>query len=576
LQLTRLRLSAAPEEVPLRALLDPRRFLRWVYMGRLSLATAILLAAFAVWNRDTTEKSDLLITSVAFAATVLWTLASFWYSEIYRGKLRPTFAYLQSIFDLLLVTASVHVTGGSMSQFAALYILVIASASLLLPPGGGLLIAALGNVLYFADAVWGSASPPTAAVWLQLGIFGIVALGSAFLGSKLQEAGKGEAVAELSQFRLQASDILFNIRSGVITVDAKGRLLYANPSAHQLLDLPLEAAAGEPILDRVRSRSAELAQALERAVSRRLRTTRGQGTVTIGEESFPIGLTTTYIEAADEDVDTRTATAIFQDISDEKRLETLRLRAERLEGVAELSASLAHEIRNPLAAVRSAVEQLARMPRAGDDEQTLSRLILRESDRLSRLLTEFLDFSRVRPTRSEPVDVGRIAVEATRLAGSHPDRSPEVRMECEVDPSAEAFVDGDDDLLHRAVFNLILNAVQVTPPGGMVRVEVKPAGAGQVLGSAMIESGPLAIMVSDTGPGIPASIRDRLFDPFFTTRPGGTGLGLAVVHRAIEAHRGYVLIDSGPVGTRFTIVLPRSEHRGSGRSASPALTEATT
>jgi two-component system, NtrC family, sensor histidine kinase PilS len=555
-----LRLSPAPEELPLRTILDPRSFLRWVYVGRVSLATALILAAFAVWNRETTEKSDLLITSVAFAATVVWTLGSFWYSEIFRGKLRPTFAYLQSMFDLLLVTASVHVTGGSTSQFAALYILVIASASLLLPPGGGLLIAALGNVLYFADAVWGSASPPTAAVWLQLGIFGIVALGSAYLGSKLQESGKGEMAAELTQFRLQASDILFNIRSGVVTIDADGRLLYANPTAYQLLELPLEADAGEQVLDRIGERSPELARALDRAVSVGLRTTRGQGTITTEAHRFPIGLTTTYIDGEHGDVRARIATAIFQDISDEKRLAALRLRAERLEGVAELSASLAHEIRNPLAAVRSAVEQLARMPQAGEDERTLSTLILRESDRLTRLLTEFLDFSRVRATRAEPVDLGRVATEAANLVASHPDRPPEVRVECMVDEAVDAFVDGDDDLLHRAVFNLILNAVQASPGDGGVRVEVSSASAEHVVTGTMVENGAVALRVSDSGPGIPPEARDRLFDPFFTTKPGGSGLGLAVVHRAIEAHQGYILVDSGDDGTRFTVVLPRS-HR---------------
>jgi two-component system, NtrC family, sensor histidine kinase PilS len=554
-----LRISPAPEELPLRAILEPRSFLRWVYVGRLSLATALLLAAFAVWNRDTTEKSDLFITSVAFAAAVVWTLGSFWYSDIYRGKLRPTFAYLQSSFDLMLVTASVHVTGGSTSQFAALYILVIASASLLLPPGGGLLIAALGNVLYFADVVWGSAAPPTAAVWLQLGIFGIVALGSAYIGSKLQESGKGEMAAELSQFRLQASDILFNIRSGVVTIDAEGRLLYANPTAHQLLGIDLEEEAGRPILEQIAGRSPELAQALERAVMRRVRTTRGQGTVTTAAHRFPIGLTTTYIDGAEGDAGARTATVIFQDISDEKRLEALRLRAERLEGVAELSASLAHEIKNPLAAVRSAVEQLARMPQAGDDERTLSRLILRESDRLSRLLTEFLDFARVRATRSERVNLGRVAEDATSLVATHPDREQEVVVECVLEDDAEPWVDGDDDLLHQAVFNLVLNAIQATPAGGRVVVDVRRATPENVVGGEMDEHGAIALSVSDTGSGIPPHVRDRLFDPFFTTKPGGSGLGLAVVHRAIEAHRGYVLVDTGDGGTRFTVVLPRSE-----------------
>ena len=166
-------------------------------------------------------------------------------------------------------------------------------------------------------------------------------------------------------------------------------------------------------------------------------------------------------------------TVIFQDISDNKRLEELRLRAERLEAVAELSASLAHEIKNPLASIRSAVEQLgARAPRATDDERVLATLIVRESDRLSRLLSEFLDFARVRVTRGERVNMGEVAQAAVRLADTHPDRKSGVSVTCVV-PTEPLLVEGDEDLLHRAIFNITLNAVQAAPAtSGRVTVEV--------------------------------------------------------------------------------------------------------
>ena len=117
-------------------------------------------------------------------------------------------------------------------------------------------------------------------------------------------------------------------------------------------------------------------------------------------------------------------------------------------------------------------------------------------------------------------------------------------------------MEADADLLHRAVFNLLLNAVQASPPNGEIRVEVSAATPQQIGSAKAFHLGALALSVSDDGPGIPLAIRDRLFDPFFTTKPGGSGLGLAVVHRAIDAHLGLVLLDSGAGGTRFTIVLP--------------------
>ena len=221
------------------------------------------------------------------------------------------------------------------------------------------------------------------------------------------------------------------------------------------------------------------------------------------------------------------------------------------------------------------LEQLARIPRASQDEQTLTGLVVRESDRLSRLLSEFLDFARVRVARTRPVDMGEVAQHAARLAEARPERK-DVQIVCDLPERVSLVVEGDDDLLHRAVFNLVLNAVQATPTGGEVRVEAMPATAEHVpVGLGYESGGAVVVRVSDTGSGIPPEIRDKLFDPFFTTKPGGSGLGLAVVHRAIEAHRGYVLVDSSTRGTRFTVVLPRSRSRAAGPGAAPGAGDAT-
>src|SRR5437762_13537856 len=175
-------------------MLDPRVLLRWIYIGRLSLASAIFIAAVLVWTQAEADKINLLIASLSFAITTAVTVASVAYSEIYKRPLRSNFLYLQSIFDLLLVTAVVHVTGSATSQFAALYILIIASSTLLLPLGGGFLIAALGNVLYVADVILAAEISPPMAVWLQLGVFVLVALGSGYLSVLLRREGEGKAV----------------------------------------------------------------------------------------------------------------------------------------------------------------------------------------------------------------------------------------------------------------------------------------------------------------------------------------------------------------------------------------------
>lgn len=524
------------------------------------MTAAIFLAAVFAW-RDA-DRNDTLVASLLITGAMIFTAGSAAFSEIYRKPLGTVFLPLQSAFDLVLVTAVVHITGGGSSQFAALYILVIATAALLLSGRGALLIAALGCVLYFVDIIVFSRSQLDVGLWLQLGVFAMVALSSGYIASRLREAREGtqELAAELVKVRLQASDILRNIRSGIVTVDSRGTLLYANPMASSLLAVDLERRVGEALFPIIENVSPVLARALERAASDGVRTTRAEGTVQTVSRSFPIGLNTTLSTPnGDGGVSHETtATAIFQDISDQKRLDTLHMRAERLEAVAELSASLAHEIKNPLASIRSAVEQLGRSPRANEDERSLSSLIVRESDRLSRLLSEFLDFARVRVTSIGPVDLMAVARGAASLAEAHPDRLDGVEV-TSVAPNEALIVEGDEDLLHRAIFNLVLNAVQASTKPGTVRLELATLTSDDAPAGVSFDRGGVALRVSDSGPGIPAEIRDRLFDPFFTTKPGGSGLGLSVVHRAIEAHRGFVFVDSDARGTRVTVLLPTSQ-----------------
>lgn len=536
--------------------------LRWVFIGRLCLASAIFIAAVRNWTSVDTDQT--LVASLAFALSTAFTVVSAGYAEIYRKRVGPTFLYLQAVFDVVLVTAVIHVTNGNASPFSALYILVIATASLLVPVGGGLLVAALGLVLYFADVLVFFRNPGTNAVdptvWVQLSIFALVALCVRYISVQLRESGVGKdmLVAALEQTRLQAEDILHNIRSGVVTVDAGGRLVYANPMAEQLLGIDLIDQIGQPILGIISTVAPELSDAVKRAAESKERTTRGEGIVSTVAKRFPVGVTTTYTEHEESGVG-RTATAIFQDISDQKRMEVLRLRAERLEGIAELSASLAHEIKNPLASIRSAVEQISRMPAVSDDQKTLSVLVMRESDRLSRLLSEFLDFARVRVARTDRIDLGAIVRGAASLASTHPDRDESVRVTCVSAEGDDLQIEGDEDLLHRAVFNLALNAIQASPAQAEVRIEVARGSFDALSLGLPFDGEAVSLRVSDSGPGIAPEIRDKMFDPFFTTKANGNGLGLAVVHRAIEAHRGLVFVDSSARGTRFTVILPRTK-----------------
>jgi two-component system sensor histidine kinase PilS (NtrC family) len=559
---TRLRTTPTfTSEKALEAIMDPRRLVRWIYIGRMVVATAIFVAIVARWT--TVDQQSTLLASLAFALATVVTATSIWYSAVHPGPLSRTFLYLQFISDLLIVTVYVHLTGPAgagvgPTSFSALYIPVIAMAALLLPEWSSLLVAALGIVLFFTD-IWLFQDDllRDQFFYVQMALFAVVAVSTAALSERLRRGREGTAqlAAHLEQVRLRAEDILGNIHSGVITIDRAGRLVYANPMAERLLDFSMAAFANREVLSYIRAEAPALSEALERSITERLRTNRAEGTVSVNGREFPIGVTTTYMEDPDGNL---SATAIFQDISDSKRMELLRIRAERLEGIAELSASLAHEIKNPLASIRSSVEQLGRMPHPGEDERTLASLVMRESDRLSRLLTEFIDFARVRVPRRDSVDVAELVRGAAQLAAAHPDKKDGVKVDCVI-PSGEAIIlTGDEDMLHRAVFNLALNAVQASPANSTVTIEVNDKPREGVARDHRFKPGAIEIRVSDHGPGVPEEIRSRLFTPFTTTKPQGSGLGLAVVQRAVEAHKGLVLLDSDHQGTRVTMLLPRS------------------
>ena len=542
--------------------LDPRLLLRASYVGRIAITLAIFFAVGFVFQDS--DPTDRLVATLLLVAAAVFTAISAAWSEFQNRSLTDPFLGGQILFDLVLVTGLVHVTGGGASQFGALYILVIAVAALMLTASAGLLVAALGCVFYFTDVLLAHRSSLDLGYWLQLGVFAGVALSSGYIASRLREAraGREELAAELVKVRLQAEDILRNIRSGIVTVDAAGNLVYANPAASALLGMDLSSKAGRRVRDLFGSISPELVSALEQAAGSGIRTLRAEGKVITASRGFPIGLNTTITTSQEQNgngasAESRSATAIFQDLTDQKRLDALRRRTQRLEAVTELSASLAHEIKNPLASIRSAVEQLSHSTHATPDERTLSSLIVRESDRLARLLSEFLDFARVRVNRIQHVDIGRLVRGAATLAATHPSSAEHVRLSI----TGEAgIVEGDDDVLHRAVFNLVLNAVQLSPKGGEVRVEVAALRTDEAPPGVRLPGGGVSIRISDRGPGIPPDVREKIFDPFFTTRPGGSGLGLAVVHRAVESHSGYVFVDSEVgSGTRVTVLLPR-EH----------------
>jgi two-component system sensor histidine kinase PilS (NtrC family) len=255
---------------------------------------------------------------------------------------------------------------------------------------------------------------------------------------------------------------------------------------------------------------------------------------------------------------------IFQDVTEVVAMERDLRRSERLAGVGQLAADIAHEVRNPLAAISGSIEILRAGLGRGEADQERRRLmgiVLREIGRLNDLITDFLQYARPSPAKREPQPLAPLVEELCRMAeGARPEG---VRFETDV--GAETVVIGDADQLRQMLWNLVGNAFQAVGPQGRVRVAARrrspaqgPAGEGRngpEEASAVVE-----LLVEDDGCGMSSDQMERIFDPFFTTKRSGTGLGLATVHRIVEGHGGSIRVESEPgAGARFRIDLPSAE-----------------
>lgn len=238
--------------------------------------------------------------------------------------------------------------------------------------------------------------------------------------------------------------------------------------------------------------------------------------------------------------------AVYRELQD--NFEQMK-RSERLYAIGQLSAGLAHEIRNPLASIAGAAPMLRKEALSGARRSELVEIIERECRRLNHLLTSFLDFARPRSPQYKPVDAGQLLNSVITLA-AHAPSGGRLKLRAEVAPGLPT-LECDQEQLQQVVLNLVINAMQAMPEGG------------EVVLAARTQHGNVVIEVTDQGPGIPQESLDKIFDPFFTTKENGTGLGLSVGHQIVEQHGGSLSAKNNEGGgATFTIVLPARRPQG--------------
>ncbi len=500
----------------------------------LRLALVSLLFAWAAYAVFARPESLLSLNKLFLLAGACFLFMGVSAALVRRYGDRRTFVLTQLLFDTLLVTIFVQLTGGLHSVAVILYFMNIVAAAWLVPQRlAGLAVAGInalafvGSVVVFA--LYFSEEPLTLdtslAVYadILLRVFGIVIIG--FLTNQLavrtQQADAALARQQETTRVLEEEHglIVQSVLSGIITADEQGVIQSANPAALARLG----TCEGRPLT--------AVMPGLKRYSDGQEITIRGpEEPLTLLCYRSPLGMSGGEV-------------VVFEDVTELRRYEGERKREERLAGVGRLAAGIAHEIRNPLASLSGAIQLLK-----DEHEGPLLDIAQREVLRLNDLVGEFLASARPISLRLTLVSVSAIVDEVVAAFGKDPRYGEQVDIvvaeEDDGDGDGQAVLDADR--VHQVLWNLLLNAAQAMPEGGTIHVSLR------------LTQRLVTIEVRDEGIGISQEELAKVFDPFYTTRQGGTGLGLANVDRLVRAHGGTVGVRSRVGdGTTFILDFPR-------------------
>ncbi len=534
-----------------------RSKLKWLMGIRVAVVTLTLgvLIYFQIGKSTESIPAYYSLIVATYLLTILYGVM------IKRTERLVLFAYIQIGVDILFETVLVALTGGVESPFSLLYILSITAASALLSQKGGLAAASVAGILYgaivdiqyyrstygmfpFLSLLRATELPvPEIFYNLSINILGFLMVG--YLSGTLAERLERKA-RDLTELQEIHRFILESIDSGVFTTDSEGRLTSFNKKAELVMGYAKADVRGRfwwdvfAWPDDVRDRfpAATLPGGIEEISVRKdgRRMLLGMNLSTLYDEhGASIGMV-----------------GVFQDISLQKKRDEETRRRQWLARIGELSAGLAHEIRNPLAALSGSMQVLRKALRPSDDHRLLLDLAVRETERLNGIVSDFLHYARPRPLNLKDCNINELAQDTVRMLEQTPEYGGRITF---VTRLAQEGAWGllDPDQMRQVCLNIGLNACQAMPSGGTLTVSTRRVAEGEGRG----DHEAIELVFEDTGAGIPREHREKMFDPFFTTKDTGTGLGLSVVHRIMEDHNGRVQVDSGPgAGTRVRLTLP--------------------
>jgi len=502
---------------------------------------------------------------------ILWYVLGLYYliyNQLSRDFLLQ--AYLQIFSDIAIITAVLHLTGDLDSNYLSLYLVVIILSSTLLPRGRVFLVAAvsfvcMGGVLelaylpvilpefaarYPALRYLVTSSPlsvdlRTLQVKIGASFFGFFAI--AYLSSQLAEtlrkvgAELRDKNGQVASLQAKTENILESMRDGLLSTNLEGFVSEVNSSGATILGLKAEQLRGKPI----------------RSLFPSLQT----GNVAFpSSSSFPTRQEVTYVNPRAEhrilgvSVSPLMVPAIgvagfvynFQDLTEEKRRESEYRTKDRMATLGRMAAGIAHEIRNPLASITGSVKLLQSISRLEDDQTKLIEIVSHESERLNKLVSDFLLYCRDQRHEPQEVNLVKVIEETLVLLSHHPLFGANMRVEKRF-PAKPLTIWADPDKLRQVLWNISDNALKAMPDGGQFTVQVEQASEKMV-----------RVTLSDTGVGFTDQQLEKVFEPFQPGFSGGTGLGLAIVYQIMQGLGGSIRVESkAGKGTRFVLELPR-------------------
>jgi two-component system sensor histidine kinase PilS (NtrC family) len=465
-------------------------------------------------------------------------------------------AWLICLLDSALITAVVAATGGARSIFAFLYVLSVTSACVMLSRTRGLAIAAMSSVLYtgiviartvlpltvFFDAPQETTALELVTMFLNAATLLVVAIVAGGIGERYRATRQELETRQRDLRDLQAfKDLIFqSVGTGLIALDRAHRITAFNRAAEEITGVTAAQAIGHgwPALI---GATVPLAS-IEGAIDGNPRASMRHETALRRPDGSTVPVRMTFSALRSGEGERLGLISACEDLSAIRAMESRMRQADRLATLGRMAANIAHEIRNPLASLTGAIEVLTSPLTAEDARERLSQIVARESERLNHIIKNFLEYARPAPLSITTFDVAAAAEEVLLLL-EHRTSPGSLKVIREFAPSVLWPVDAQQ--FRQILWNLCLNAVEAMPEGGELRV------AAAVLGDM------LEVTVSDTGEGIAAGDLSHVFEPFFSTKSEGTGLGLALVHRVVQEHGGEIDVRSSPgLGTTFTLTLP--------------------